>query len=351
MSVSVIASSTEDGRRVVSFLATCGSCVGKPPRFSPYVTKATDAIIILAVEGATSIHCAIKHSTTERMAALARASRPSMGFLSLCCAMVCSALPVLGFTLPPRPVTTLLAPAFPPPASTERSATPTHSHYSRWQKSREMSSLLHSRSGESRLGRHRSPAVTPRWASAQVTFTSSSAPLESSVEEPPPLRQVALVTKFARLPFWPIWHGLVIMFLDQIGLKTFSQTVEAAIGGRVAPMIYLPSSRSTEANDGLSEERGRPRDPDQGPAEGGAGRAEADLLSLSDPFLMNVHHRHTFFQLDPLRWLQSLVFPEGFPAHPHAGFSTLTYALKGRMRHRDSLGVKQVRKRGSETRD
>jgi quercetin 2,3-dioxygenase len=32
----------------------------------------------------------------------------------------------------------------------------------------------------------------------------------------------------------------------------------------------------------------------------------------------------------------------GFPAHPHSGFNTLTYVLKGKMRHRDSMGVKQV---------
>ena len=29
-------------------------------------------------------------------------------------------------------------------------------------------------------------------------------------------RQVALVKRFARLPFWPIWHGLLIMLLDQV---------------------------------------------------------------------------------------------------------------------------------------
>ena len=29
----------------------------------------------------------------------------------------------------------------------------------------------------------------------------------------------------------------------------------------------------------------------------------------------------------------------GFPEHPHRGFETVTYMLKGRMRHRDSGGA------------
>uniref|UniRef100_A0A7S3P4A4 Pirin N-terminal domain-containing protein n=1 Tax=Amphora coffeiformis TaxID=265554 RepID=A0A7S3P4A4_9STRA len=33
---------------------------------------------------------------------------------------------------------------------------------------------------------------------------------------------------------------------------------------------------------------------------------------------------------------------EGFPAHPHRGFVTLTYFLDGGFRHRDSLGIEQV---------
>ena len=124
-------------------------------------------------------------------------------------------------------------------------------------------------------------------------------------------------------------------------------------------------------------------------------------MHLTDPFLMCVHHRHSFHAWDPFRALQARFFPEGafalfgglwfrlfrflgawykpiyivcerpmpygiherhpqtnpahthaharthagFPAHPHSGFNTLTYVLKGKMRHRDSMGVKQVNKR------
>lgn len=40
-------------------------------------------------------------------------------------------------------------------------------------------------------------------------------------------------------------------------------------------------------------------------------------------------------------WTKDFFFPEGFPAHPHRGFATLTYCLQGGMIHRDSMGVKQ----------
>ena len=44
---------------------------------------------------------------------------------------------------------------------------------------------------------------------------------------------------------------------------------------------------------------------------------------------------------DPIRYIQKTFFPEGFPAHPHRGFITVTYILKGGFYHRDSLGIKQ----------
>merc|ERR1719389_1516611 len=34
--------------------------------------------------------------------------------------------------------------------------------------------------------------------------------------------------------------------------------------------------------------------------------------------------------------------PEGFPAHPHRGFETVTYVLRGGLVHRDSMGVKKA---------
>ena len=41
-------------------------------------------------------------------------------------------------------------------------------------------------------------------------------------------------------------------------------------------------------------------------------------------------------------WIQNkFILPAGFPAHPHRGFTTLTYFLKGGFRHRDSMGIVQ----------
>jgi redox-sensitive bicupin YhaK (pirin superfamily) len=64
--------------------------------------------------------------------------------------------------------------------------------------------------------------------------------------------------------------------------------------------------------------------------------------SATSPFIMLVHHCHSFAAWDPVRYIQRTFFPEGFPAHPHRGFITVTYIMKGGFRHRDSLGVKQM---------
>jgi quercetin 2,3-dioxygenase len=61
----------------------------------------------------------------------------------------------------------------------------------------------------------------------------------------------------------------------------------------------------------------------------------------TSPFIMLVHHRHSFAAWDPLRYLQRTFFPEGFPAHPHRGFITVTYFLRGGFTHRDSMGIRQ----------
>ena len=60
--------------------------------------------------------------------------------------------------------------------------------------------------------------------------------------------------------------------------------------------------------------------------------------SLS-PFLLLVHHQHSFMPLDPTRTITNLFLPEGFPAHPHSGFSTVTITLDGGLKHRDSEGI------------
>lgn len=66
-------------------------------------------------------------------------------------------------------------------------------------------------------------------------------------------------------------------------------------------------------------------------------------MSLSEsplsPFLLLAHHCHSFTPLDPFRAITNLILPEGFPAHPHSGFDTVTYCLEGGLRHRDSEGL------------
>lgn len=49
-----------------------------------------------------------------------------------------------------------------------------------------------------------------------------------------------------------------------------------------------------------------------------------------DPFLM----------LDQINSANPDEYIAGFPAHPHRGFTTLTYMIKGHMRHEDSMGNK-----------
>lgn len=53
-----------------------------------------------------------------------------------------------------------------------------------------------------------------------------------------------------------------------------------------------------------------------------------DVREMEDPFVLFVHHRHTFWPLDPIRYLAQLFIPEGFPAHPHRGFQTVTYVMR-----------------------
>jgi redox-sensitive bicupin YhaK (pirin superfamily) len=125
----------------------------------------------------------------------------------------------------------------------------------------------------------------------------------------PTERPLADVTRSLRLPVWPVVAGVAGWLCEAVGLGGLEAALERRFGGRVQPM-QLP-------------------------------------LGASDPFLMLVHHVHTFSPWDPLRWLSALVLPEGFPAHPHRGFETVTFVLEGGMRHRDSAGVKMVYRSGS----
>ena len=43
----------------------------------------------------------------------------------------------------------------------------------------------------------------------------------------------------------------------------------------------------------------------------------------ADPFILLVHHRHSFLKLDPLRAMfRGIFMAEGLPDHPHRGFET-----------------------------
>ncbi len=95
-------------------------------------------------------------------------------------------------------------------------------------------------------------------------------------------RTILQMQKFTRLPFWPAWNGVFIFLISKLLGDEAGAKLEDSIGGRVCPNFY-------------SSDR------------------------LSSPFLMLVHHRHSFAPWDPLRLLQSSFFPEGFPAHPHRG--------------------------------
>lgn len=106
-----------------------------------------------------------------------------------------------------------------------------------------------------------------------------------------------------RLPVWPVFPGVVLSALDLLGQGPLARRLEdEGVGGRVAPMQLPPEA---------------------------------------SPFVLLVHHRHRFNSRQPVRPLSRLLLPEGFPAHPHRGFETVTMCLKGGMVHRDSLGLKQ----------
>lgn len=116
------------------------------------------------------------------------------------------------------------------------------------------------------------------------------------------IRQVNKIEQFARLPVWPIWSGVFLFLVSRVS-PSLAASLEDVLGGRVCPNFLKAEQTS--------------------------------------PFVLMVHHRHSFSALDPIRFIQHTFFPEGFPSHPHRGFVTVTYCLKGGMIHRDSLGIKQ----------
>jgi redox-sensitive bicupin YhaK (pirin superfamily) len=106
-----------------------------------------------------------------------------------------------------------------------------------------------------------------------------------------------------------VWLGVVLWAVGLLVGKEQASRLESMVGGRVCPM-QLPTDTTT--------------------------------TSSSSPFLLLVHHHHRFPWWDVLgRRLTRQFLPEGFPAHPHRGFTTLTYMLQGGFTHRDSMGIRQ----------
>ena len=109
----------------------------------------------------------------------------------------------------------------------------------------------------------------------------SSQSVNREEESLPSYRRVRRLEKFSRLPVWPVWNGVFIWMVEKLLGQPIAARLEDRITGRVCPNFFT--------------------------------------YSETNPFVMLVHHCHSFSALDPLRWIQRAFFPEGFPAHPHRG--------------------------------
>ena len=169
-------------------------------------------------------------------------------------------------------------------------------------------------------------AAAAAFESMPITMPMPSGTMSSvsnqQQQQPAPVRSIR-VERMVRLPVWPVWAGVIDFFVGWIfGPEAGSKLEQYVLGGRVCPMQF----------DGTK----------------------------TSPFLLLVHHHHNFWKWDAIfRKISAFVLPEGFPAHPHRGFTTLTYFLPpdneggnananantgggGGFVHRDSIGVKQT---------
>lgn len=144
------------------------------------------------------------------------------------------------------------------------------------------------------------PSPVQTW---QLSATLANTTVPSASTNPPLVRPVAFVEKFARLPVWPVLNGVFLWTVNRVLGDDVAAALEHVMTGRVGPQFYN--------------------------------------YQRTSPFILLVHHCHSFWTLDPVRWIQATFFPEGFPAHPHRGFVTLTYILQGGFVHRDSSGIRQ----------
>ena len=53
-----------------------------------------------------------------------------------------------------------------------------------------------------------------------------------------PRRTISRMEKFARLPVWPVWQGVLIFFLSKVFGEEFGAKLEDQIGGRVCPNFF-----------------------------------------------------------------------------------------------------------------
>ncbi|GMH77548.1 hypothetical protein TrST_g5701 [Triparma strigata] len=146
---------------------------------------------------------------------------------------------------------------------------------------------------------------------SQLASTKTDATTDATTTRP----IISSITRPPRLPVWPVFPGLLLSLLDllKFPVSLSARLEDSTFGGRVSPMSF-PKEQNTS------------------------------------PFIMLVHHRHRFESWNVIvRKATELLLPEGFPAHPHRGFETLTICLKGGMTHRDSMGVKQRYGRGVES--
>ena len=120
----------------------------------------------------------------------------------------------------------------------------------------------------------------------------------------------SVIYKTLKLPVWPVWAGTAAIVADVLHLPKLSEKIVDNLGGRVVPISLKYEQMPISTDNELS------------------------------PFLLLAHHTHSFTPFDPFRAITKFLLPEGFPAHPHAGFDTVTYCISGGLKHRDSEGFK-----------
>lgn len=113
---------------------------------------------------------------------------------------------------------------------------------------------------------------------------------------------------FERVPSWPVSNGLGFRAISRVN-RNLAAHLEDRAGGMYCPNAWINNP---------------------------------DTVRHTSPFLMLVHHNHSFDLSDPARILQKSLLPEGFPAHAHRGMVSVTICLRGGLIHRDSLGIKQI---------